>query len=173
MHKTKTCNSPFWCVVSAYLQYAYYKKMTHAAVLIQNQFRSYSAQKRKKNPGGSTQGSRRELERLKKGRNQSVIIQQRFRSEFFSRVQSSLVMPAKAEARLPGQSPLSSPGFGDSLTASAACGHVWHQRPLCAGQCWRGVSRLIFDPWSVILGWNKVHQNISKTHKRLNRTHFN
>ncbi|XP_076451684.1 calmodulin-binding transcription activator 2-like [Babylonia areolata] len=62
-----------------YKQYAYYKKMTHAAVLIQNQFRSYSAQKRKKNPGGSTQGSRRELERLKKGRNQSVIIQQRFR----------------------------------------------------------------------------------------------
>ncbi|KAL8587315.1 hypothetical protein ACOMHN_045562 [Nucella lapillus] len=65
-----------------YKQYAYYKKMTHAAVLIQNQFRSYSAQKRKKNPGCSTQGSRRELERLKKGRNQSVIIQQRFRSHY-------------------------------------------------------------------------------------------
>ncbi|XP_070207507.1 calmodulin-binding transcription activator 2-like isoform X2 [Littorina saxatilis] len=65
-----------------YKTYAYYKKMTHAAVLIQNQFRSYSAQKRKKNPGGSTQGSRRELERLKKGRNQSVIIQQRFRSHY-------------------------------------------------------------------------------------------
>ncbi|KAK7481432.1 hypothetical protein BaRGS_00027388 [Batillaria attramentaria] len=41
-----------------------------------------AAKKRKKNPGGSAQGSRRELERLKKGRNQSVIIQQRFRSHY-------------------------------------------------------------------------------------------
>ncbi|XP_025083042.1 calmodulin-binding transcription activator 1-like isoform X3 [Pomacea canaliculata] len=65
-----------------YKQYAYYKKMTQAAVLIQNQFRSYSAQKRKKNPGGSMQGVRRESERLKKGRNQSVIIQQRYRSHY-------------------------------------------------------------------------------------------
>ena len=54
--------------------------MSHAAVLIQNQFRTYYARRKKRGDAGNNmQGMRRESERLKKGRNQSVIIQQRFR----------------------------------------------------------------------------------------------
>ncbi|KAI8795578.1 calmodulin-binding transcription activator 1 [Biomphalaria glabrata] len=63
-----------------YKTYAYYKKMSHAAVLIQNQFRTYYAKRKKRGDTGAT--PRRESERLKKGRNQSVIIQQRFRSHY-------------------------------------------------------------------------------------------
>ncbi|KAH9515572.1 hypothetical protein Btru_011424, partial [Bulinus truncatus] len=63
-----------------YKTYAYYKKMSHAAVLIQNQFRTYYAKRKKRGETGAT--PRRESERLKKGRNQSVIIQQRFRSHY-------------------------------------------------------------------------------------------
>ncbi|CAG5129969.1 unnamed protein product, partial [Candidula unifasciata] len=63
-----------------YKTYAYYKKMSHAAVLIQNQFRTYYAKRKKRGDTGAA--ARRELERLKKGRNQSVIIQQRFRSHY-------------------------------------------------------------------------------------------
>ncbi|XP_050414412.2 calmodulin-binding transcription activator 1 [Patella vulgata] len=66
-----------------YKQYAYFKKMSHAAVLIQNQFRSYYAQKRKKiAAGGQGQYLAYSKDRVKKGRNQSVIIQQRYRSHY-------------------------------------------------------------------------------------------
>ncbi|GFR71086.1 calmodulin-binding transcription activator 1-like, partial [Elysia marginata] len=50
--------------------------MSQAAVLIQNQFRTYYARRKKRGDLGVV--SRRESERLKKGRNQSVVIQQRF-----------------------------------------------------------------------------------------------
>ncbi|GFN96476.1 calmodulin-binding transcription activator 1, partial [Plakobranchus ocellatus] len=63
-----------------YKTYAYYKKMSQAAVLIQNQFRTYYARRKKRGDLGAV--SRRDSERLKKGRNQSVIIQQRFRSHY-------------------------------------------------------------------------------------------
>ncbi|RUS80061.1 hypothetical protein EGW08_012178 [Elysia chlorotica] len=63
-----------------YKTYAYYKKMSQAAVLIQNQFRTYYARRKKRGDLGVV--SRRDSERLKKGRNQSVIIQQRFRSHY-------------------------------------------------------------------------------------------
>jgi hypothetical protein len=65
----------------------YYKKMTQAAVLIQNQFRSYCAQKRLRQ-GSDATGSggnpyhrtyKPDQEQFKKNKSTPVMVQQRFR----------------------------------------------------------------------------------------------
>ena len=61
----------------------YYKKMTQAAVLIQNQFRSYCAQKKLRQGCESSvtnpYRTHKDQEQLKKNKSTPVMVQQRFR----------------------------------------------------------------------------------------------